>query len=337
MIAGMGRPKSVWHDLPPRMSARRLKKSIRYYYQASGKKIPLGSDLVAAKEEWARLERNGPKRLFPDVSRQYRATAEYKGFSASTKDHYERALRNLDVYLRRFALEQIQPRHVKNYLRKRSKKGAAIFEKRVLSAMFNWARGEGLTNAPNPCPGIKFSKAEKRAYQPLGRRKVYISESMFRACYERADDVLRDCMDLAYLTGQRPSDLLKARRADIVDGVWWIDQKKTGKRVGIRVEGALAALLERIFVRPRKAKSVYIVADDRGQRVTYDALNWRHREARGAETWQFRDIRAKTASDAEDIKHAQGLLGHENEQTTAAIYRRSKGAIVSPIEPKKTA
>lgn len=332
MIVGMGRPKHVWHDLPPRMSARRLRKSIRYYYQANGKKIPLGADLIAAKEEWARLDRNGPKVLFPQVAKLYRATDEYRGFSLSTKDHYDRALRNLEVYLRRYALEQIQPRHVKNYLRKRSKKGAALFEKRVLSAVFNWARGEGLTNAPNPCQGVKFSKAEKRTYQPTGRRKIYVSDPLFQETYQRGDDILRDCMDLAYLAGQRPGDILKALRADVVDGVWWVDQQKTGKRVGIRLEGELAAVFERLLTRPRKAQSVYIIADGNGQRVSYEQLNLRHRRARGDTKWQFRDIRAKTASDADDLKHAQGLLGHENEQTTAAVYRRAKGAIVSPIK-----
>ena len=332
MMAGMGRPKSVWHDLPPRMSARRLKKSIRYYYQANSKKIALGSDLIAAKEEWARLERHGPKLLFPNVSRLYRDTDEFRGFSVSTKDHYERALRNLEVYFRKYALEQIQPRHVKNYLRKRSKKGAALFEKRVGSAMFNWARGEGYTNAPNPFHGIKFSRAEKRAYQPTGRRKVYVSDPHFQETYQRGDDILRDCMDLAYLAGQRPGDILKALRTDIVDDVWWVEQEKTGERVGIKVEGELAAVLERALTRPRKAQSLYIIADENGQRVRYGRMNARHRAARGDEKWQFRDIRAKTATDADDLKHAQRLLGHVNEQTTAAVYRRSKGSIVAPLK-----
>lgn len=303
---------------------------VLYYYQAAGKQIALGANLLAAKEEWARLEANGPKLLFPKVARQYR-TATFAAFSASTKDHYERALRNLEVYLRKYSLEQIQPRHIKKYLRGRSKKGAAMFEKRVLSAVFNWARGEGLTNAANPCPGIKFSRAERKGFEPLGRRKVYVTESLFQACYERADEVLQDAMDLALLTGQRPSDLLKARLDDIVDGVLWVDQQKTGKRVGIRVEGDLAVVVERIMARPRKVKSVYLIADRRGQRVLYGALNRRHREARGEETWQFRDLRAKTASDSPNLKAAQELLGHESEQTTASVYRRVRGATVAPL------
>lgn len=330
MMAGMGRPKSVWHDLPPRMSARRLKKGIRYYYQAAGKKIPLGANLMEAKEEWARLERSGPRLTLPKVSKLYQATDEYKGFSLSTKDHYGRALRVLEVHFRKSTLEQIQPRHVKNWLRKRTKKGAAMFEKRVLSAVFNWARGEGLTSAPNPCAGIKFSRAEKRTFEPMGRRKIHVADAAYRACYERGDAVLRDAMDLAYLTGQRPSDVLKARWADIVDGVLWVEQQKTGKRVGITVEGELLAVIERLKARP--VAGLTLVADRRGQRVLYGALNRRHREARGDDTWQFRDIRARTATDSDSLKAAQELLGHENERTTAAIYRRAKGSVVPPLK-----
>lgn len=337
MTPGMGRHKTVWRDLPPKMGGRLLASGkVLYYYESGRKKIPLGSNLMAAKEEWARLEAHGPRLLFPKVATLYRK-ANFGSFSASTKDHYERALRNLEVYLRRFALEQVQPRHVKLYLRKRSRKGAALFEKRVLSAVFNWARGEGLTAAPNPCHGIAFSRAERRSYAPQGRRKMYVTEEMFQATYASGDEILQDAMDLAYLAGQRPGDILKARRADIVEGVWWVEQQKTGKLVGIKVEGELATVLARILGRARTAQSVFIVADRRGQRVRYAALNQRFRAARGDARWQFRDIRARTASDADDLKHAQGLLGHENEQTTAAVYRRAKGAIVAPLGRKKTA
>lgn len=337
MTAGMGRPKTVWRDLPPKMGGRLLASGrVLYYYQAGGKKVPLGENLQAAKEEWARLEANGPKLLFPKVAKLYRA-ALLAGFSLSTQDHYERALRVLEVYLRKYTLEQIQPRHVKKWLRDRSKKGAAMFEKRVLSAVFNWARGEGLTNAPNPCQGVKFSRAEKRSFEPMGRRKVYVTDERFQETYARGDEVLQDIMDLAYLAGQRPGDILKALRSDIADGIWWVDQQKTGKRVGIKVEGDLAAVLDRILTRQRKVKSIYIISDQRGQRVLYSALNRRHRAARGDSPWQFRDIRAKTATDSETLKAAQELLGHESEQTTASIYRRAKGSIVAPLARKRPA
>jgi integrase len=339
MTLGMGRPKTSWIDAPPRMTRRpRRKGGFHYYYQAAGKKTPLGTNLITAKEEWARLESNGPKVLFPHVARLYRDA--FKDFAASTRDHYERALRNLEVYFRKFTLEQMQPRHVKMYLRKRSKKGAAMFEKRVGSAMFNWARGEGHTSVPNPFHGITFSKAEKRAYQATGRRKVYVTDTAYREVWGRGDDVLQDAMDLAYRTGQRPGDILKARRQDIEEGVefegrrvrvLWFTQEKTEARVGVIIEGELERVLERILGRSRPVASVYLIADRRGQRVLLGALNVRFRKARGEATWQFRDIRAKTASDMPDLKKAQLLLGHAQE-TTTVIYRRSAGDVVAALD-----
>lgn len=332
MMAGMGRPKTVWLDLPPRMTCRprKRKSGFNFYYQTDRKKIPLGSNLMEAKERWLELERTGPRLTFPKVSKLYRASADFKGSSLSTKDHYSRALTQLEPYLRKYTLEQIQPRHVKKWLRERTKKGAGMFEKRVLSAVYNWARGEGLTGAPNPCAGIKFSKVEKRAFEPMGRRKIHVTDTAYRACYERGDAVLQDSMDVAYLAGQRPGDVLKALWTDIVDGVLWVEQQKTGKRVGITVEGELLAVIERIRARPVVGRT--IICDHRGQRVLYSGLNRRHREARGDDIWQFRDIRARTATDSDTLKEAQELLGHENERTTASVYRRSKGQVVAPLK-----
>lgn len=316
------------------MKARKLASGkVLYYYQAGGKQLPLGANLQLALEKWAQHEGGSVA-----VGGFHRITAEYrKTFGAlakSTRDHYRIALDNLDLAFKGFALEQIEPRHVKEYMRRRTKKGAARLEKRVLSAFFNWARENGHTSAPNPCFGIKFSKAEKRDYGIQTVRKVYVTDAEFQAVYGRADDTVKDAMDLALLTGQRPSDLLKARRQDISEGVLWIAQEKTGKRMGIKVEGELKGVLERIQGRERDVPSMYLLCDRQGQRLTYHALYARFRKALGDAKWQFRDIRAKAASDSPDLKRAQQLLGHETEQTTAAVYRRARGDVVSPLERK---
>jgi integrase len=305
---------------------------ILYYYQAAGKQIPLGSNLIAAKEEWARLERGGARaNLFPKLTKLYRESETYLALSYSTKQHYRIALDNLSLTFKRFTLDQMEPRHVKAYMRKRSKKGAAIFEKRVGSAFFNWAREEGHTRAPNPFHGIKFSKAEKRTFKPIGRRTVYVTDAQYREVWARGDAILQDAMDLAYRTGQRPGDVLKARRQDIIDGVLWFVQQKTGAKVGVRVQGELQRVLERILARTRPVPSMYLIADRRGQRVLYNALNARFVAARGEAAWQFRDIRAKTSTDMPDLKKAQLLLGHTKE-TTTTIYRRSESDVQDPLE-----
>lgn len=324
----MGRPKTAWLDLPPRMTARKLASGkVLYYYQARGKKIPLGSNELAAKQEWARLEGGATENGFPAICKLYRE-ATFRDFAASTQTHYAIALRNLEVAFRRFTLEQITPQDVKGYIRKRTKKAAGLFEKRVLSALFSWARGEGYTNAPNPCIGVKFTKAERKGMK--GKRERYVSDAEFAEVWGRGDEILQDAMDLALTTGQRPGDILKATRQDVREGVLWVVQQKTGATVGVRVEDGLKRVLDRILA--RKRPSMYLISDERGQRVQYNALNARFVKARGQADWQFRDIRAKAATDSPSLKDAQLLLGHGNEQTTATVYRRKNGAAVAPLK-----
>jgi integrase len=331
----MGRKKSAWLDLPPRMAARVLPSGkILYYYQAAGKKVPLGADLSAAKLEWARLEAGESKAVFFPAIADLFERAKRGAVSLSTRRHYETALEQLSEFFKNFTMEQIRPKDVKAYMRGRSKKPSAVFEKRVLSALWNWAREEDHTSAPNPCTGVKFSEAEKRAYGLTGGRQTYVTDADFAEVHARGDHILQDCMDLAVLTGQRPGDILKMTRQDIRDGALWVVQIKTGAKVGIRLEGELERVVERILARPRAVPSMYLICDHRGQRVRYNALNERFRAARGEATWQFRDIRAKTASDSDTLKEAQHLLGHRNETTTAGVYRRAKGNVVAPLKRK---
>jgi len=313
------------------MTGRVSGQKVYYYHQAAGKKTPLGSDKAEALRRWAVLEAGSIGSGFIPVSDAYEKYVNEQPFSLSSKRHYEIALRNLRQAFGKGRLEQIEPKHVKQYIRRRSKKGAAIFEKRILSAMWNWAREEGLTTALNPCAGIKFSQAEKKVIGKLGKRDRYVTDAEFEEVLARADPILQDAMELAYLTGQRPGDLLKMTRQDMREGTLLIVQEKTGAKVPILIQRRLKTVLERALARPRRIKSIYVIATENGQRLTYAQLNARFRAARGDADWQFRDIRAKTASDLPDIRRAQQLLGHTKE-TTTTIYRRSKGTPIAPHE-----
>lgn len=327
----MGRPKGRFPDLPPHMTGRESGGKVHYYHQAAGKKTPLGTDKAEALRQWAILEAGSIGSGFIPVADAYEKHMK-EHLSENSKRHYGIALDNLRLAFGDGNLEQIEPVHVKQYIRRRTKKGAAIFEKKVLSALFNWAREEGLTKAPNPCQGIKFSQAERKVIGGLGKRDRYVTDAEFAEVWNRADPNMQDVMDLAYLTGQRPGDVLKMTRQDIRDGTLLVVQEKTGAKVPIRIEGKLKRVLERALARPRAIQSMFIVATSKGQPLTYDAMHRRFLKALGDGNWQFRDIRAKTATDLPDIKRAQGLLGHMNEQTTT-VYRRSKGLPISPLNP----
>jgi hypothetical protein len=71
-----------------------------------------------------------------------------------------------------------------------------------------------------------------------------------------------------------------------------------------------------------------LLQDGNRQRLTYGALRTRFDKARKAAKvdFQFRDIRAKTATNIEDLAHAQKLLGHKGRSmsTTHGIERVTK-------------
>lgn len=330
----MGRRRSVWFDMPPRMKPRQLSSGkILYYYRVGKKEIPLGSNLVAAREEWARLEAGGTATAkWPAVTKLYRESEAFRSLAFNTRKHYGPALDHWDAYFKNFTLEQVEPKHIKQYMRKRSKKGAAVAEKKIGAAFFEWARGEGHTRAPNPFRGVTFSRTERKTFDVVGQRTRYVTDAEFDAVYGNADETLRDAMDLALRTGQRPGDILKARRQDIIDGVLWFKQEKTGAVVGVRVQGQLAGVLERILSRRRAIPSMYLICDRGGQRLSKMALWHRFNKARGEANWQFRDIRKKAGADSPDLRRAQKLLGHKKETTTAEHYRPSNGNIVAPLE-----
>ena len=171
-----------------------------------------------------------------------------------------------------------------------------------------------------------------KGFKETGRDR-YVSDEEFRAVWEQADQTLRDAMDLALLTGQRPADVLKIKREDLRDGALLIVQNKTKAKRAIALTGELAVLIERINARQRQRSSAWLVQDDDGTPLGTFALRSRFDKARRAAgvDFQFRDIRAKTASDTGDLAHSQSLLGHKSRDMTEHYVRERIGQPVAPL------
>ena len=67
---------------------------------------------------------------------------------------------------------------------------------------------------------------------------------------------------------------------------------------------------------------------------THGALRSRFDKARedAGVTFQFRDIRAKIATDTENLAHAQRLLGHKSRTMTEHYTRNRRGEKVGPLK-----
>ena len=320
----MGRPRTRHKDLPPRMHRRRN----AYYFVTKGKWIPLGSDIAAAKRQWAELEgKSIPLELntISAVFARYRKEVLPLKAVRTQRDN-EKELKLLENVFGKMAIETLEPRDVRAYLDYRKDAPVrANREKALLSHVYNCARQWGYTDKANPCAGV-------RGYREIGRSK-YVEDSEYRAVWLKADQLTRDAMDLAYLTGQRPADILKSKRGDIRDGTLWIDQGKTGKKLRISIVGALAEVIAQILKRSYRITSLHLLQNEKGEPLTYNSLRFRFEAARRAAgvNFQFRDLRAKAASDLQNAERAKKLLGHSSQKMTEHYIRARMGEIVEPV------
>ena len=74
---------------------------------------------------------------------------------------------------------------------------------------------------------------------------MYIEDYILDKVYDCATGDMKDIMDVMYLTGQRPIDVVKTHSSHIYNGLLHITQQKTGKRVAIKVIGKLKEIIDK--------------------------------------------------------------------------------------------
>lgn len=317
---------------------------------------------------------SGPAVTVPELLRKWH-TETAPGRPKGTLDDIRWSLPHLTEFFSAPApapLDHVEPVHVTQYLAwriKRAKRakveanvkrledgkppltikpdeGAVRANREIawLSAAWNWGRSTGVTRALNPCDGVKRNRERGRS--------VYVEDDELAAIIAHADAPLAEAIELAYLVGQRPGDLRDFQETDIRDGFLHVEQSKTGTRQRIEVAGKLADLIERI--RARKAaikgvRSLSLIVNERGEAMGKAALRYRFDRAREAaareapneqvaerlRSLQFRDLRAKAATDKADahgLSQAQSLLGHTKRDMTEHYVRQRRGAKVTAVK-----
>jgi integrase len=343
--------KTETRHLPPRLYQwTRPRKSgkvwVAYYYlDSTGKAIPLGKDLDQARLKWAELEAKEKPldlRTMKGIFDRYIRDIVPKKAPRTQRDNLAE-IKQLRQLFDNAPIDSITPATIAGYRDARTAKVRANREIATLSHVFNMAREWGLTTKENPCQGVRKNKETPRDY--------YANDVVWDAVYKKAAQELKDAMDLAYLTGQRPADVLVMRKDDIEGGYLMVQQNKTHKKLRIQItasgsENSLGMLIAKITERNAQHLSSYLIVSARGKRMTAKMLRDRWDKAREKakndaiemgdtliaariSSFQFRDIRPKAASEITDVGEASLLLGHSKGDITERVYRRI-GAIAKP-------
>lgn len=341
----MGRPRKQQNrylpeNLRPKTVTRKSGKTVIYWlYRTHGKtEISLGTNRNEAFIKAAQLnierESQTARITFGLVAKRYRdEVIPQKKASTAQTDLCK--IKNLLLFFNDAPLEEITPQHIREYMTwRKDTPGSANNEFSMFGHIWQYAREWGYTNLPSPNIGMKR--------YPIRKREIYVENNIFQMVYEVADQDMRDLMDLAYITGQRPVDLVNIRKEHIFDGYLHIVQQKTQAKLRIEIVGKLADIIQD---RLEKATGTHLFSTKKGEKLTARKLGKRFtyiREqavknnpeyANDIMTFQFRDLRAKSGTDKAlslGEEAARQQLGHTSVQMTKTYIR--KAPIVTPIK-----
>ena len=305
-----------------------------------GTEISLGNDYAKALEKWHRLHNHIPlvKGTIQEAIDKWRLEC-LPTYKTKTRDDYTRQLSRVEAVFGKAVWSDVTVPVMRQYLDKRTAKTQGNRELSVLSIVWGKARVWGMTALPWPAEGLKDWKNPEQA------RTFEVTDELFAAVYDKADQVLRDCMDLASATGMRLTDVRTIAMPS--DGLLRFRAGKTSKGAYFVVSESpvLSALVER-----RKAKDVpctMLIVTPHGKPLSARMLRERYDEAREAaaskaeesnnpdlaqqiRAMYLRDMRKRAADLAEDAGHASQLLQHSSESVTRKHYR-TKGAKLKAV------
>ena len=214
--------------------------------------------------------------------------------------------------------DELTRQHVYQYLDARRKfPYAANHEIATLSHVFSKAIRWGILDN-NPVKDIE--------YFPRKPRDRYVSDEEFWTVHRTMPPMFQVAMELAVLTGLRRGDLLALTRDNLTDDGIEVVTSKTDKALIIEWSDELRAVVQRALRHPPQVRRP-IICTRKGTAYTGNgfATIWQllmlKAVAGGVKRFQFRDLRAKSASD-DTLDASSARLGHESTAITQRVYRR---------------
>jgi integrase len=320
----LGRKRTRNFDLPPHMAM----KGGRYYYVCNGKPrvwIPLGTDRARALRLWAEHEAGPQVGLsVGDLVQRYidRQSDDLAPGSIKQYRSFQRAIAQAFP----IPAGQLTAQHVaiwRDLPKQRARKGYVTGCIAVLRSAFLLGAEQGLC-VPLVVRGWTMAPRDR-----------YLTDEEYIAIRERAPEWLQIAMDLGYLTAARRSDLLALRWDALTGTHLTMRQQKTGQRMSFTITTDMSSVLAR--AKQRRVLGLTVIARPSGKPMTVGALGaaWRSACKEAGVVAQFRDIRAKAATDAKKGgQDYQTLLGHANPAMSERYIKRREAVIAEPVRRK---
>lgn len=317
----MGKTRKKNKHLPRRMY---MQHGAYWYVDRKNKWHRLGDEYGASLKRYAAHMEGSAKGTVGELITRYE-TEVLPERSEHTKKGRAKEFKSVRLIFNGAPPRSLKPSHVWDYFRKRGANQAALHEVRALSAVLSCAVKWGAIDV-NPLLGIRWGEGPK--FRPRDR---YVTDDEFRAVHAVAQPMVRYAMEIGLITSMSQEDILDLERSQITaDGIK-IKRSKTEHRGNKAILYPVTPDLQEtidaaLMVEPRVRR--YVICNRAGHRYTMDGFQtqWKRAVTKAypnkADRYMFRDLRAKSISEAESLEEGRKRAGHADGRITEKVYRR---------------
>lgn len=309
----MGRKRKDRHDLPQRVY---FKHGSYYFVDSKNKWKRLGKTYAKAMVEYGRINSiDLPSNMGGIIDAWEREI----GSKMPTSENIAYQLRYLRAGFSHMRPDEIIPKDIYAYMAERPRV-AANRDRTTLSSIFMYAIKKGWAS-DNPCRLVRKNK--ERA------RRRHVEDWERQAVYELASPGMRGAMDIVGEIGPRRGNVIGISLSDLKDDGIHMTISKGGKKVVFEWTPSLRSVVDRIKAIQYPIRAINpLICNQSGQRYTKTgfASEFRRlvkraiRMGKLKEPFVFHDLRAKTASEAENPSE---LLVHSDPRVTSEHYDRA--------------
>ncbi len=295
-----------------------------------GKAIRFGNARSTLAEIWKFVENLETEGLgtFRAISLKFQQSSDWKSLAPRTQKGYESLHRTVcDTGTRTgdklgdLPLEAWTPGSIRRYMESRPSQSSAAADVRYIKRVFSWAISMDYYLQANPAKGVIL----KNMVKP---RAHYVQDPDYCLAIALAPLNIALAAHLSYLTNKRRTDILNLQRNQLTaQGIEFVDSK-TDK---FSIVGWTDELRETVKMAQDLAGDTWLLFPRHGspgEPITDSAFNtaWQRLRTKvrdaGGVPFQFKDLRAKHASELESDDEATEQLMHSGKQVTVRHYRR---------------